>query len=98
MKKISSTPFGNMLVNFRFHRDQIIDRAKRNLWDRNKLSNPTARTNYKIVQTEARSADGTVTYALELWHLVDVERVRISTSVTAEILKDESKKDEDDWS
>lgn len=97
MKK---TTFGTLLSSFRFQRQQAIDKSRRDLYERNK-SALTKYGNlddgYEVRESTVQASDGSSTTRLELWQRVDVERVRISTQVNTEILKDETKKDEDDW-
>lgn len=95
------TPFGTMLTNYRFYKSEIIRKARNSLWERNKLDSPTKREDYEIRESTVHAQDGSTVTKLELWHRVDSERVKISTSVQAEILKDdvkvEEQKDDDDW-
>ena len=96
------TPFGTMLSNFRFRKMQAIEKSTKDLWERNKVA-PADRhksEGYEIRESTVHAQDGSTVIKLELWQRIDVERVKISTSVTAEILKDDDEVKEqkdDDW-
>ena len=93
------TPFGSMLANYRYKKKLLIDKAYTTLWERNKLANPTQREGYEMRESTVHAQDGSTVTRIELWKRIDYERVKISTSVDAEILKDdvEVEEQQDDW-
>lgn len=93
------TPFGSMLVNFRFRKSEAIRKLKRDLLEKHKADNPRLKDEYEFRESEVHAQDGSTVIKVELWQRIDSERVKISTSVEAEILKDDTKVEEqdDDW-
>lgn len=95
------TPFGTMLSNYRYYKQRAIEKAIDELKKRNKLDNPKDRDIIKIEQSTVHAQDGSTVTKIELWKLIDSDRVKISTSVNAETLTDDTKveeqKDDDDW-
>lgn len=95
-EQLRRTPFGNMLANYRFKKRMAIEKAQNDLWKRNKLDNPAQRQDYQLRESEITSMDGVTTHRIELWKRVDIECVRISTSVDIENVKEDDKS-EDSW-
>lgn len=93
------TPFGTMLTNFRFRKSEAIRKLKRDMLEKHKASNPRLKDEYEFRESEVHAQDGSTIIKVELWQRIDSERVKISTSVDAEILKDDVKVEEqdDDW-
>lgn len=95
------TPFGSMLSNFRFRKSEIIRKLKADMLKKAKLEHPKDRDNIEFRESEVTAKDGTTVIKVELWQRIDSERVKISTSVDAEILKEdvkvEEQKEDDDW-
>lgn len=90
--------FGNMLSTYRFLKQHSIDEARKRIWERNNLERVAARDGYEIREDTRVGGDGSSVTKLELWHRVDVERVKISSNVTAEVIEeDKPEEDEDDW-
>lgn len=98
MKK---TPFGTMLVNYRFRKSEAIRKLKRDMLEKHKADNPRVAENYEFRESTVHAQDGSTVTKVELWQRIDSERVKISTSVDAEVLTDDTKveeqKDDDDW-
>lgn len=92
------TPFGTMLSNFRFQKKMAIEKATADLKKRNKADNPKYDEKFEVRESTVHAQDGSTVTRLELWQRIDEERVKISTSVVAEIVKDDPKEEEDDWS
>lgn len=95
------TPFGTMLSNFRFRKAEAIRKLKSDMLKKHKADNPKDRDNYEFRESTVHAQDGSTVTKVELWKRIDSDRVKISTSVNAEILKDdikvEEQKDDDDW-
>lgn len=93
------TPFGTMLVNFRFRKAEAIRKLKRDMLEKHKADNPRLSDEYEFRESTVHAQDGSTVTKVELWKRIDSERVKISTSVEAEILKDDVKVEEqdDDW-
>lgn len=93
------TPFGTMLSNFRFRKSEAIRKLKDDMLKAAKGEHPKDRDNFEFRESEVHAQDGTTVIRVELWQKVASERVKISTSVEAEILKDDVKVEEqdDDW-
>ena len=92
------TTFGTLLANFRFQKQQAIEKSTKALWDRNKIPRDKQYKSdgYEIRESTVQARDGSSVTKLELWQRIDVERVKISTSVNAEILTDDEKEKIDD--
>lgn len=95
------TPFGSMLVNFRFRKSEAIRKLKAELLKKHKGEHPNVRDDFEFRESEVHAQDGSTVIRVELWQKIASERVKISTSVEAEILTDDTKveeqKDDDDW-
>lgn len=92
------TPFGTMLNNYRFQKQQIIDKLKTAMREKAGLDNPRYGEEYEFRESQVSAKDGTTHIKVELWKRIDSEVVKISTSVNAEKVEDEKPKDEEDWS
>lgn len=92
------TVFGTLLANFRFQKQQAIEKSTKDLWNRNKIPihKQDRASGYEIRESTVQAKDGSSTTKLELWQRIDEERVKISSSITAEVLKDDEDK-KDDW-
>ncbi len=96
----SRTPFGSMLNNYRFQKSEVIRKLKADMRKKAGLENPKYGEEHEFRESTVTAKDGTITTRVELWKRIDVERVKISTSVVAEKVDDDPKpetKDEDDW-
>lgn len=94
------TPFGTMLNNYRFYKAEAIRKVKAEMRKKAGLDNPKYGEEYRFEESTVHAQDGTTTTRIELWKRIDVERVKISTSVVAEKVDDDpkpAKKDDDDW-
>lgn len=85
------TTFGSLVAHFRFERKTALENAERDLWERNKLVNPTKRDGYKIVELSTIGNDGSTTYSVQLWKLIDEEHIKVSTNVEVGVLGKEEK-------
>lgn len=85
------TTFGSLLSHFQFERKIALENAERDLWERNKLLNPTKRDGHKIVELSSVNNDGSTTHSVQLWELIDEEKLKVSTSVDIEMLGKEDK-------
>ena len=95
MKK---TPFGTMLNNFRFQKQEAIRKVKAEMRKKAGLENPKYGEEFEFRESTVHAQDGTTTTRVELWKRIDVERVKISTSVVAEKVDDDPKPaDEENW-
>ncbi len=92
------TPFGTMLSNFRYQKQRAIEKATADLKKRNKADNPKYDEQYEVRESTVHAQDGSTVTRLELWKKIDTERVKISTSVIAQEVKDDpAPQEEDDW-
>ena len=93
------TPFGTMLVNFRFRRDEVVRKVKAEMRKKAGLDNPRYGEEHEFRESTVHAQDGSTVVRIELWKRIDVERVKISTSVVAEKVEDDVKVEEqdDDW-
>ena len=92
------TPFGTMLNNYRFQKQQVIDKLKTAMRKKAGLENPRYNEEYEFRESAVSAKDGTTHVQVELWKRIDVERVKISTSVVAEVIEDEKVEGQsDDW-
>lgn len=95
------TPFGTMLNNFRFQKRMAIDKTKREMQTKAGLDHPKYGEEFEFRESTVHAQDGSTVTRVELWRRIDVERVKISTSVLAEKIEDdvkvEEQKDDDDW-
>ena len=91
------TPFGTMLSNYRFQKSQVIVKLKAAMLKKAELDNPRHSDKYEFRESTIAAQDGSTTTQVELWKRIDVERVKVSTSVVAEKVEAETKKDEEDW-
>jgi len=95
MKK---TPFGTMLNNYRYQKQQAIAKVKGEMRKKAGLDNPKYQEEYEFRESTVHAQDGSATTRVELWKRIDVERVKISTSVVADKVEDdEGKTKDDDW-
>jgi len=86
---------GSLLNTFRYERQRARDKAQRDLWDRNKLSNPVQRDGYKIESEVRVGKDGREVTYFALWKRVDEEAIEVSIDVKSEVIK--LKEDKEDW-
>ena len=56
--------------------------------------NPKYDEQYEVRESTVHAQDGSSVVKVELWKRIEVERVKISTSVVAEKVEEESKDDE----
>ena len=89
------TPFGTMLSNYRFQKSEAIRKVKASMRKKAGLENPKYQEEYEFRESTVHAQDGTTTTRVELWKRIDVERVKISTSVVAEQVEDEPPKKEE---
>lgn len=95
------TPFGSMLVNYRYQKERLIKKVVSAMILKhdanNKYGNLTE--DYEVRETKIDSKDGETIIKVELWKRLEVERVKISTSVLAEKIEDDVKVEtqDDDW-
>jgi hypothetical protein len=88
------TPFGTMLNNYRYQKQLVIDKLKTAMRKKAGLDNPRYNEEYEFRESQVSAKDGTTHIQVELWKRIDVEHVKISTSVVAEKIEEESKDDE----
>lgn len=88
------TPFGTMLNNYRFQKSEAIRKLKAAMRTKAGLDNPKYGEEYEFRESTVHAQDGSSTTQVELWKRIDVERVKISTSVVAEKVEKETKDDE----
>lgn len=91
------TPFGTMLNNYRFQKSEVIRKLKAAMLKKAGLDHPQYEDKFEFRESTVAAQDGSTTTQVELWKRIDVERVKVSTSVVAEKVEEE-KKDEEDWS
>lgn len=93
------TPFGTMLNNYRYQKQNMIDTLKRAMRKKAGLDNPKYGEEYEFRESAVHAQDGSTTIKVELWKRIDVERVKISTSVVAEKVEDniEVKESDNEW-
>jgi len=96
MKK--RTPFGTMLANYRFQKQEAIRKLKEAMRKKAGLDHPKYGEEYEFRESSVSAHDGTTHVRVELWKRIDSEVVKISTSVNAEVVEEEKPKDEEDWS
>ncbi len=96
------TPFGTMLNNYRYEKRRMIDKVvlamkKKHGADQYKYNNEG--DEFEVRESSVHAKDGSTVIKVELWKRLEVERVKISTSVVAEKVEDEIKVEEksDDW-
>lgn len=96
------TPFGTMLNNYRYEKRRMIDKVvlamkKKHGADQYKYNNEG--DEFEVRESAVHAKDGSTVIKVELWKRLEVERVKISTSVVAEKVEDEIKVEEksDDW-
>lgn len=88
------TPFGTMLNNFRFQKRMMVDRVIAEMKKKHGADNPKYDEQYEVRESTVHAQDGSSVVKVELWKRIEVERVKISTSVVAEKVEEESKDDE----
>lgn len=91
------TPFGTMLSNYRFQKQEAIRKLKDAMRKKAGLDNPKYGEEYEFRESAVSAKDGTTHIKVELWKRIDVERVKISTSVVAEKIEEEVKDDSTEW-
>ena len=91
MKK---TIMGSLLNTFRYERQRAREKAQADLWERNKLGNPTQRTDYKMEADVRVGKDGHESTHYVLWKKVDEIAIDVSIDVKSEVMK---LKNEEDW-
>lgn len=96
------TPFGTMLNNYRYQKKLMVDKVvlamkKKHGADQYKYNNEG--DEFEVRETAVHAQDGSTVIKVELWKRLEVERVKISTSVVAEKVEDDIKVEEqnDDW-
>lgn len=91
------TPFGTMLSNFRYQKKLLIEKTVNAMLKKNNATGKygSLAEGYEVRETQLSAKDGSTVVAVELWKRIDSERVKISTSVNAEIMKEDNK--DDDW-
>ena len=96
------TPFGTMLNNYRYEKRRMIDKVvlamkKKHGADQYKYNNEG--DEFEVRESAVHAKDGSTVIKVELWKRLEVERVKISTSVVAEKVEDDVKVEEnnDDW-
>lgn len=92
------TPFGTMLANYRFQKQEAIRKLKDAMRKKAGLDHPKYGEEYEFRESQVSAQDGTTHVRVELWKRIDSEVLKISTSVNTEKVEDETKKDEEDWS
>lgn len=88
------TPFGTMLNNFRFQKRMMVDKVVTEMKKKHGADNPKYDEQYEVRESTVTAQDGSSVVKVELWKRIEVERVKISTSVVAEKMEEESKDDE----
>lgn len=91
------TPFGTMLNNYRYQKQMLVGKVKAAMLKKAGLDHPKYDEKYEFRESSVHAQDGSTTTQIELWQRIDVERVKVTTSVVAEKVEDETKKDEEDW-
>lgn len=96
------TPFGTMLTNYRYQKKLMVDKVvaamkKKHGADKVKYNNEG--DEFEVRESAVHAKDGSTVIKVELWKRLEVERVKISTSVVAEKVEDDVKVEEqsDDW-
>lgn len=96
------TPFGTMLTNYRYQKQLMVDKVvsamkKKHGADKVKYNNEG--DEFEVRETAVHAQDGSTVIKVELWKRLEVERVKISTSVVAEKVDDDPKpaEEKDDW-
>lgn len=95
------TPFGTMLTNYRYQKKLMVDKVvaamkKKHGADKVKYNNEG--DEFEVRESAVHAQDGSTVIKVELWKRIDVERVKISTSVVAEKVDDDPKPaDEENW-
>lgn len=90
------TPFGTMLNNYRYQKKLLIEKVVNAMLDKHKAKTKygSLDENFEVRETQVSGQDGTTVIKVELWQRLDVERVKISTSVVAERVEEETTSDE----
>lgn len=95
------TPFGTMLTNYRYQKKLMVDKVvaamkKKHGADKVKYNNEG--DEFEVRESAVHAQDGSTVIKVELWKRLEVERVKISTSVVAEKVDDDPKPaDEENW-
>lgn len=98
--KMRRTPFGTMLNNFRYQKELLISKAVNAMLEKNKAKGKygSLEEGYEVRESQIQAQDGSVVVRVELWKKLDTERVKITTSVNAEIVKDDPvPQEEESW-
>lgn len=88
------TPFGTMLSNFRFQKRMMVEKVVAEMKKKHGADSYKYGEEYEVRESTVHAQDGSSVVKVELWKRIDVERVKISTSVVAEKVEEETKDDE----
>ncbi len=88
------TPFGIMLSNYRFYKFEAIRKVKAEMLKKAGLVGPKYQHDYEFREETVHAKDDSVVTQVELWKRIDIECVKISTSVVAKKVEEESEDDE----
>lgn len=95
------TPFGTMLNNFRLQKKLMVEKVVNAMLEKHKAKTKygSLSEDFEVRETAVHAQDGSTTIKVELWKRIDVERVKISTSVVAEKVEDniEVKESDNEW-
>lgn len=97
------TPFGSMLANFRFQKQQLIQKTVNAMLKKHNATGKygSLTEDFEVRESAVHAQDGSTVVKVELWKRIEVERVKISTSVNAELLTEDTKvegqKDDGNW-
>lgn len=95
------TPFGTMLNNYRYQKELLIRKVVNAMLKKHKATGKygSMTEDFEVRETAVHAQDGSTVVKVELWKRLEVERVKISTSVLAEKVEDDVKVEEadDDW-
>lgn len=90
------TPFGTMLNNYRYQKKMMIEKIVNVMLKANGAQTKygSVEEGFEVRESTVHAQDGSTVVKVELWKRVAVERVKISTSVVAEKVEEETKDDE----
>lgn len=94
------TPFGTMLTNYRYQKERLISKAVSTMLEKHKAKGKygSLEDGYEVRESAIQAQDGSTVVRVELWKKLDTERVKITTSVNAEIVKDDPvPQEEESW-
>lgn len=95
------TPFGTMLNNFRLQKKLMVEKVVNAMLEKHqaKTKYGSLSEDFEVRESAVHAQDGSTVIKVELWKRLEVERVKISTSVVAEKVEDDIKVEEknDDW-